>query len=1322
MVYSSLDKLLAKFPYFLKKSSDSNFYKSEYVFNELFKGLYNDLFEVYQSLHLGKRLFVWKEQGEAYNYSVNFIANFPYLKSVTCYKNDEVIYSESYNYSDEVDTFIYSYDGVSNIPDGFYIDEDNESYIIDNEGNRLLKDESKIIPDDTFKIIVETWEEYTLTKCFPENDTIQGNNYDHDESLDEIGALWDIPRKNYNTLTEDDLDGMSRGMIISYYQKTEPSFNDKSTEDDYHYMNRIINYIHHSHDTPLPVLEIWKLYGLPLEEITLTNREKYLCKMFEESRHLNSDGEYDSNWQPHIWEHKDLMCGKEDENIFFFANVNNSNPIQGQSITFNFNFFNEFARKVDNQFYITVYINGELFSLPEPIDTNKNSNWTIPTDDFPNIESIYQFDFTFRAYEKLSDLEADNTNYLESDTIRVMIKGCENADLYVDCVNGNDNNEGTKDKPLRTLTQAINKIQGLNNVIVLLNKNNHFYIENVLKIEDSCSIISCPAGAVIYQNDGWDIFKIRQDTKLYLQNITLKHKCCELVADSTTFTNENRLNYPITVTIPDWVCKKNTVMHMNQNTYNFYAHHSYNVSGVLSTEDTEEPITDETVNLYDSDERIIASTTTNDNGEYSFEHNFTGIGSFNFKAQYEESKKYCNSNVIYTAIVEAMPTTMVASTVDKIFIDDSFTVNYHIKDYYNEVINTGTLKLYEDGVLVKTISNGETLTYKPANEGTYNYNLVYSNGTSYVTSSVQFTISIVKLETSVILLGEGKSIYSISEDIHLTGTILDENNDPVKNATLKLYDNDSVKATLTSNNQGEVSWTGKLAKGTHNLHFEYPETRQYYSSISNSYRVRVRDSELADIKLKLYPEHKILLTKSPTIPLKVFASNNDGNPLRTTFKIWDTYNSSCENNTGQVYTTGDDGWCTVNLPTQAIMNCDGTYLQAVSTVDEDVYSNVAHVVYTIQPELSITGDIFTDESFYSYSDDVIHVNGYLVDEEEDPVPNENIVVNMIVDDATIESKTLTTNIFGEWETTFTTNSTIRGENIKFQIKYNKTTNKYNNFTKDITVEFKQLNTKIITSDMTLSAGDLINITGEILDENNRPVDTGTLNITLNSQNYSKTITDGTFNQQDTDVLRPGTYTVQFKFVENTFYKTSNTTKNITISKVTPVLTAESSHSIPAFESTIIPFSVSRNTRIPLTGNVILTRTDDNSEIASADVNANGVTVLLEDIEEIPCKLTYEGNDYINPVSINITIKVHMPYYIISCNKDSPWDIKLVDNSFPSESSEEYLVLTELTDDYPKLIITTDVDYDTSDLSDDDILIVDTDEEPDILLINEGDEE
>ena len=111
MVYSSLKKLLSKFPYFLKKSPDSNFYKSEYVFNEQFKGLYNDLIEVYESFHLNKRLLVWREQSDAYDYSINFVACFPYLKTITCYKNDEVIYTESYEYSDEVDTFIYSYDG-----------------------------------------------------------------------------------------------------------------------------------------------------------------------------------------------------------------------------------------------------------------------------------------------------------------------------------------------------------------------------------------------------------------------------------------------------------------------------------------------------------------------------------------------------------------------------------------------------------------------------------------------------------------------------------------------------------------------------------------------------------------------------------------------------------------------------------------------------------------------------------------------------------------------------------------------------------------------------------------------------------------------------------------------------------------------------------------------------------------------------------------------------------------------------------------------------------------------------------------------------------
>ena len=120
MVKNSLKSLLDKFPYFLNKNSDRNFYKVEWVNNESLKHLYNDLFLIYESFHLNKRLLVWKEQEENYNYKVCFVANYPNLKSVKIYKNDELIYLQEYNEEEEADLFEFCYKcwyGKSNIPE-----------------------------------------------------------------------------------------------------------------------------------------------------------------------------------------------------------------------------------------------------------------------------------------------------------------------------------------------------------------------------------------------------------------------------------------------------------------------------------------------------------------------------------------------------------------------------------------------------------------------------------------------------------------------------------------------------------------------------------------------------------------------------------------------------------------------------------------------------------------------------------------------------------------------------------------------------------------------------------------------------------------------------------------------------------------------------------------------------------------------------------------------------------------------------------------------------------------------------------------------------
>ena len=179
----SLQWLLGKFPYFLDKNPDSNFYKSTHVLNENFRDLYQDLFKVHLSHRLEKRILLYKEQSVENDYSINFIVNIPHLKRVTCYKNGTVIYTESYEYEDEVNTFFYSHDDTSN----------------------------NVIPSDKYHITVETYEEYTLSKGFPENDTLIGDMFDHDKSLDELGALYDIPRKNY-TYPED----VNKDIYIEY--------------------------------------------------------------------------------------------------------------------------------------------------------------------------------------------------------------------------------------------------------------------------------------------------------------------------------------------------------------------------------------------------------------------------------------------------------------------------------------------------------------------------------------------------------------------------------------------------------------------------------------------------------------------------------------------------------------------------------------------------------------------------------------------------------------------------------------------------------------------------------------------------------------------------------------------------------------------------------------------------------------------------------------------------------------------------------------------------------------------------------------------------
>lgn len=122
------------------------------------------------------------------------------------------------------------------------------------------------IVNPDFTVTVETYDEVTYTKAYPENDISVGTVYDHDEFLDRIGTLAGIPRRQYIPYSLSDGDKAEP----RYFGKTvNNEIVQSCTEDDYYYYKRIKYYMENFNNKSLPVLLLETVYGY--SEVTELN-------------------------------------------------------------------------------------------------------------------------------------------------------------------------------------------------------------------------------------------------------------------------------------------------------------------------------------------------------------------------------------------------------------------------------------------------------------------------------------------------------------------------------------------------------------------------------------------------------------------------------------------------------------------------------------------------------------------------------------------------------------------------------------------------------------------------------------------------------------------------------------------------------------------------------------------------------------------------------------------------------------------------------------------------------------------------------------------
>ena len=482
-------KWLKKFPFFLDKRPTSNFYKNSSVLYTQLKQMEEDLFATHEQHRLNKNLLIWdvKRMEENTNLiytNYHFYANYEHLKKVKIFRDDILVYEEEFDESDNESDFYYEYEMVSDVNDEF-----------------------------KFKLTVDTYDEVHVEKGFPENDEILNDIFDHDKSLDELGALYNITRKKYvyGDRTNPEF--------------TEPPYNIRLTEDDYRYLQRILFYIRNLNEYPLPVLEIWKLYGINPDDVSFVNRSHDLCKMYYESKHPET-------WTPEEWEHKDSMGCSQPSKMFFFVTLDNYTPIRRSNIRFAFNFYDMYGHETGEDYLIDVYKNGVI--IAGNLNSDEIYKYTLTDDDGSDVE----FYFVARPLN-------EEANELTSDKIFVTIKGCDNADWYVDSNTGSDDYDGSKENPFATINKALASVESNKNTIVL--KEGNHQIAGNLSINQGVKILGCPEASIISSSPVF--FEIFNQSSLYLSSITLKYGDYQYIMNDETFSNFNININPIYIKV-----------------------------------------------------------------------------------------------------------------------------------------------------------------------------------------------------------------------------------------------------------------------------------------------------------------------------------------------------------------------------------------------------------------------------------------------------------------------------------------------------------------------------------------------------------------------------------------------------------------------------------------------------------------------------------------------------------------------------------------------------------------------------------------------------
>lgn len=774
-----------------------------------------------------------------------------------------------------------------------------DEYITEYTIEFTVNDESIIVnPDIT--VTVNTFEETTYTKGYPENDITQENIYDHDEFLDILGNLLNLPRRIYKPYPITDAANSTPPYMGK--QITEQIVQE-CTEDDYYYSQRIEQFLQGNLKDYIQAATSSniQLYN-PIRDETLPGLDEDKAYLVKIGAYSNlSDDDYIQVIKRFIPITRSINLLLQEAPSIEWYTTNYMNYIHvGGTVTWN-----------------NVPLQGATLHLTE----DEKELLTLKTDMIGAFEGVYGGFAPQKVARPLPLTLALDTEHVEflpwTDTDTENLREYLSLDPHAWTSSGNT---------LSLVSNELVSTSGTHRTPIF--ELNNYQLSDEWALNFYVTRTSTDASVGLGQFDDDKAFS-------YIRHRFIDYETLPATPEETevTFLCKNNTVYPFIH--GDWTGQTLNIQLFQSGPVYFYIRGGVKIHHILVTDrpDSAAPTTptltpleksSSRVYFYDIDGstryvnitgKLVLGDTSDytgervriliNNKEYTINVGSTGYFSYTYnpdKPGENTIQAYYDGNNAYAASQTTQTTFIVTKIKPKLWFYKTYTdtkpirIHGKLTNKNNQPIPNQEITLQVNTLFYNTEhTTAQEYTVISNNEGYWakNYTLededilqnitaIYQGNEEYTqikttTNPLQFTPNqeqSTSINTRTTLTNNTTNII-IGETITLTVTVKDTDENPVTKGYLTIYNNNTKTSNTYPVTSAEtiIQYTPQTA-GTNNIHVEYEDVEQEYStSKSNTTTVTVQKHEV-NIEME-----DITATIGETIDIEVELTDENSDPV-----------------------------------------------------------------------------------------------------------------------------------------------------------------------------------------------------------------------------------------------------------------------------------------------------------------------------------------------------------------------------------------------------------------------------------------------------------